>query len=56
LIFKSLSDREPAVSSTVKPGKASFLQPSIRIDVRWVLDGLLEDGRISEASAVKRLS
>src|SRR5690606_4418182 len=22
--------------------------PSIRIDVRWVLDGLLEDGRITE--------
>ncbi|MEE2730031.1 MAG: GspE/PulE family protein [Pseudomonadota bacterium] len=24
------------------------MQPSIRIDVRWVLDGLFEDGRISE--------
>ena len=34
--------------STAKSGKANFLQPSIRIDVRWVLDGLLEDGRISE--------
>ncbi|MEZ5507955.1 MAG: hypothetical protein R3F38_19120 [Gammaproteobacteria bacterium] len=34
--------------SSVKTGKASFLQPSIRIDVRWVLDGLLEDGRITE--------
>ncbi len=34
--------------SSAKSGKASFLQPSIRIDVRWVLDGLLEDGRLSE--------
>ena len=34
--------------SSVKPGKANFMQPSIRIDVRWVLDGLLEDGRITE--------
>ena len=24
------------------------MQPSIRIDVRWVLDGLMDDGRISE--------
>ncbi|HVL02118.1 MAG TPA: GspE/PulE family protein [Dongiaceae bacterium] len=34
--------------SNAKSGKASFLQPNIRIDVRWVLDGLLEDARISE--------
>ncbi len=32
----------------IQKGKASFMQPSIRIDVRWVLDGLMDDGRISE--------
>lgn len=31
--------------------KAKFIQSSIRIDVRWVLDGLLDDGRISERDA-----
>lgn len=34
--------------SSAKPGKANFSMPSIRIDVRWVLDGLLEDARITE--------
>jgi|TARA_Y100000589_G_scaffold84642_3_gene78606 general secretion pathway protein E len=34
--------------TSIHKGKASFLQPSIRIDVRWALDGLFEDGRISE--------
>lgn len=34
--------------TSIQKGKASFMHPSIRIDVRWVLDGLFEDGRISE--------
>ena len=34
--------------TSIQKGKASFMQPSIRIDVRWVLDGLFDDGRISE--------
>lgn len=34
--------------SSAKPGKANFSMPSIRIDVRWVLDGLVEDARITE--------
>ena len=32
-------------------GKANLFKPDIRIDVRWVLDGLLDDGRISERDA-----
>lgn len=38
------------MTSTPK-GKSAVFKPSIRIDVRWVLDGLLEDGRISERDA-----
>lgn len=34
--------------TSIQKGKANFMQPNIRIDVRWVLDGLLEDARISE--------
>jgi len=34
--------------TSIGKGKARFLQPNIRIDARWVLDGLTEDGRISE--------
>ncbi|MCG8535232.1 MAG: GspE/PulE family protein [Pseudomonadales bacterium] len=38
--------------STSSKGKAtSVFKPSIRIDVRWVLDGLLEDARITERDA-----
>lgn len=32
-------------------GKANFNRPNMRIDVRWVLDGLIEDARISERDA-----
>ena len=35
----------------VAKGKADFTRPNMRIDVRWVLDGLLEDARISERDA-----
>lgn len=34
--------------TSIQKSKANFMQPSIRIDIRWVLDGLFEDGRISE--------
>lgn len=34
--------------TSIQKGKANFFQPDIRIDVRWVLDGLMEDGRLSE--------
>ncbi len=34
-----------------RAGKADFSQINMRIDLRWVLDELLEDGRISERDA-----
>ncbi|CBL46042.1 Type II secretory pathway protein, ATPase [gamma proteobacterium HdN1] len=36
---------------TTPRGKADFSRVSQRIDLRWVLDGLLEDGRISAEDA-----
>ncbi len=45
---------EIAVSSSTTntpKGKVNFAAPSMKIDVRWVLDGLLSDKRISERDA-----